>query len=119
MENYHFDFLNGSNGTFDSLFENRPAKFFGITFAIISTLINATLLSGIIWYGQVCSNRTLLNRLNNGMCWSLIATMMICLTDIFRYSVGPMPVELCFFQVVAKSTIKTQVLLFFDAFILV
>ncbi len=109
----------GVNEIFRALFENRPSKFISIMFAILATIINTLMLNGIIWYGQVCSKRTLLNKLITGMSLSLIATMLICLSDILRYSIGPMSAEFCFFQVVAKNMIKTLVLLFFDAIILV
>jgi len=110
---------NEGDEIYRGLFENRPSKFISILFAIVAASFNTILLYGIIWYEQVCSKRTLLNRLITGMSLSSIAIMLICLTDILRYSTGPMSVELCLIQSVTKNTFKTQALLFFDAIILV
>jgi hypothetical protein len=107
----------GSEEYFCGTFENNPFKIISVIFSALSTPICILLLYGIIWFEKYGTDhkRTLANKLFSSLCWSLICALVVCSFDIIRYTFGPLPSILCFLAVIARNTVRTQIVLFYDA----
>jgi len=56
-----------------------------------------------------------MNKLFASLCWTGICALLIGLTDVIRYTAGPFHSILCYLQLLLKNTVKTEILLFYDA----
>jgi len=106
---------------FSGLLENRPTKFFAITFSLVGGCLILPLVYCIIWFEKFGSDnkRTLLNKLVSSLCltcfeWFLIVQML----DMIRYCFGPLPPILCLLELNLKFAIFTQQMLFMDGIII-
>ena len=111
----------GSETHFSGVFEDNPSKFASLALAVVATPLNTVLLFGIIWFEHFGSDqkRILTNKRLSSVCWTWIFGMTVCFVDVLRYLVGPFPKSLCMVLVIAKNVAKTQVVLFFDAIVIV
>jgi hypothetical protein len=102
---------------FSPAFENNILKTISIIFATLSTPVCIFLLYGLIWFEKFGTDHrsTLANKFLSSTCWSLMCALVVCSLDIIRYVVGPLPQMVCFLAVIARNTIQTQVVLFFNA----
>ena len=102
---------------FCEAFQHQTSKTVIIVLSVITSLTDIGLLYGAIWYERFGSDnyRTLINRLFSSLCWSGIVALLIGWTDVGRHIIGPFPDVPCYFQIVMKDSIKTAILLFFDA----
>lgn len=106
---------------FCGVFEDKLSKWASLAFAIAATPISVVLLFGIIWFEHFGSDqkRILTNKLLSSVCWTLIFGLAVCFVDVLRYLIGPFAKGVCMVLVIAKNVAKTQVVLFFDAIVIV
>lgn len=99
------------------IFENKPLKTFSVIAATIIILLDVAMFFGIIWYERFGSDnqRTLVNKLLTSICWISIGFFIICLLDVIRFTIGPLPSHLCLIQMILKSIFKTTLLLYLNA----
>jgi hypothetical protein len=105
---------------FSPAMENNIFKTISVIFATLATPVCIVLLYGLIWFekfGTDCRS-TLANKFLSSTCWSLIYTLIVCSLDIIRYVFGPLPKMVCFFAVVARNAVQTQVVLFYNAILI-
>jgi hypothetical protein len=107
---------------FQGLFENRPSKIAGVTLASCLTVITVLATSGIIWFERFGSDlrRIFINRMVSSVCWSILAWFLfIQIPDLTMYFYRPFPEVFCFVHLILRNIIVSQILLFFDAIIVV
>ena len=107
----------GNETHFCGIFENRPSKFVFIASSLVLTAADLTLLFGAILFERFGSyqKRTLVNRLFTSLCWTSIASLLLGVTDTFRYILGPFPPTICLFQHFLKKIVKDAILVFYNA----
>jgi hypothetical protein len=109
---------NSTHDYFGVLQENNGYKIMSIILSIITGAMLMPLIVGIIWYERFGSDkkRTLINMLVVSCCWTLIEYgVAVQIPDIVRYSFGPLPSVFCFIQAIVRSSVATDLILFFDA----
>jgi hypothetical protein len=102
---------------FCEVFRNSPVKVILIICCLLFSLLNIALSLGLIWFERFGSDkrRTLLNKLVSSLCYRILQWIIFCQSsDLIRYTFGPMPLTLCAFIVVLKTSIRLQILLLFD-----
>ena len=106
---------------YPGLFEPKISMILSIIVSCILIPFDLFMYYGIIWYERygTDNHRTLMNKLLCSVCWNVIFANLVIFSDIFRYIVGPYSVHFCFIQVLLKVMMKTMLLLFMDAIILV
>ena len=105
---------------FYHVFENKVAHIISLTVSPLITILSSFLAYGIIWFERFGTDqkRTIVNKFVSQGVWAVVIILpMIILSDIFRYTLGPLPAQFCFFQVVFKNYFFTQSLCFLDAMI--
>ena len=105
---------------FYNVFENQAAHLLSVTVSPLLTIFSSLLAYGIIWFERFGSDqkRTIVNKLLSQSLWTVVIQLpMIIFSDILRYTLGPLPPQFCFFQVVIKTSFFTQSLCFIDALI--
>jgi hypothetical protein len=113
-------FNNQSNGTdlYAGLYEYRTSKILALLISPILQTLSAFLAYGIIWYERFGTDnkRTLMNKLISLGLWaSIVQLPLITLSDLARFTFGPLPKQVCFMQVIFKHSLVTQSLIFIDA----
>ena len=116
-DNWDCQMLLGNETLLCGAFQNRPEKIAAIVVSIILTLADLLLLYGVIWYQYFGpdQSRTLVNWIFSSFCWSCMAALMIGVSDVARFILGPFPQHLCSVISFIKPAIRTEILLFFDA----
>jgi hypothetical protein len=112
---------NSSQSNFNQLFENRFSKNIIVVISFFINLISIGLSYGIVWYEHYGSDsrRTLMNKLVASIFQTaIIGVLLIQLSDLPRYYIGPLPVFYCFLQSVFKNSVKWQCLLLLDSVII-
>jgi hypothetical protein len=91
-----------------------------VSFLLIFILVLA--FSGIIWFEQNGSDlrRIFINRIVSSACWSILVWLIIVHTiDMARYLFVTFPDFVCLLHLVLKNAILIQIVLFYDALVLV
>ena len=105
---------------FHGLLENCSSKILIFGLALPLTLLGELLNSGGIWYDYYTSNtyKTLVHRISTAIAWTaLIMIPLLEVLDAMPFLVGPLPEQYCLFTIIFRNTIKTQILLFGNFFI--
>ena len=105
---------------FYNVFENTISRPITIAVSPVLLVMAVLLAYGIIWFERFGTDqkRTIRNKFVSQSLWVVVVILpMIILSDIFRYTLGPLPAHFCFFQVVFKNYFFTQSLCFLDAMI--
>jgi hypothetical protein len=112
---------NERNDCYPGLFEPKLSMILCIIVSCILIPINIFTYYGIIWYERygTDNHRTLMNKLLSSVCWNVIVSNLVIVSDVIRYIVGPFSLHFCFIQVLIKVMMKTMLLLYMDAIILV
>ena len=99
------------------LFENRILTTICIVFTCITILASNILFYGIIWFEHFGSDhkQTLVNKFLTSTCWTLIVTGFVGGTNIIRFLFGPWSTGICFANIVVKQSLRTQIVLLFNA----
>ena len=110
------------NDYFDGLFENRPSKVVGVVSASFLTVTVSLATYGLIWFERFGSDlkRIFINKMVSSICWSILAWFLIIqIPDLVIYFYRPFPEMFCFVHLILRNVIVSQILLFFDAIIIV
>lgn len=105
---------NETNATldfFETAFQDGPVKTTSIAITVILMAILVPIGYGIIWYEKYGSDkkRILVNRLLTSLCWTgIVVDIMVTPLDMLRYFYGPLPVQLCYFQLILKNVLNVQ-----------
>ena len=105
---------------FYNVFENKVAHIISCTVSPLITILSVLLAYGIIWFERFGTDqkRTIVNKFVSQSLWlAVVQVPIFMLSDILRYTIGPLPAQFCFFQVVLKNSVFTQNLCYFDAMI--
>ena len=105
----------------DIIFEDRPLKFVGVIFTLLTIGITFCLSCGIIWYEKYGADlkRTLTNRLVSSISWCVLESMVfICCIDLLLYFHRPLPKWICILQSFFRNAVLVRLLCLFDAIII-
>jgi hypothetical protein len=113
----HCSHIFSDEAFFCDAFQTRVSKTVLVIASIILSLFDIVLLYGAIWYEHFGSGnkRTLVNRLFTSLCWSCMASIVIGLFDIVRYSIGPWPRQICQVLFLLRKIVKDEIVLYYDA----
>ena len=106
--------LNSTSDFFDGVFEKRLSKTFFELFAFIAIPTVVALSYSIIWYERYGQDakRTIVNKIFSSLCWTSIEfTLLVCIPDLSRYLLGPLPEFLCWFHLIIKNGLFAKILL--------
>jgi hypothetical protein len=109
-----------TNLVFHGLLQTSSHKLLIVGIALFLTLLGELLTSGGIWYDYCTSNtyKTLVHRISTAIAWMILIMIPVLeVLDVMRFLFGPMPELFCLFNIIFRNTIKTQMLLFGDFFI--
>jgi hypothetical protein len=96
--------------------QNRPSKTIIITVSLILTMADILLFYGVIWYQKFGPDhgRTVLDEIFTSFCWTCMVALPIGIADAVRYTLGPFPKFLCTLIFFFKSTVRMEIILFYD-----
>ena len=121
--NFSISNLNLKNfTTFEEIDDMTPLKVIAISTSFVLILILALAFSGIIWFEQNGSDlrRIFINRIVSSACWSILVWLTIVqMLDVARYFFHTFPDFVCRFHLVLKNAVLIQIVLFYDALVLV
>ena len=103
--------VTGSKDFFEPAFRNVPLKLTIICATLAMVIFQILSGYGIIWYEKYGSDkkRILVNRLLTSLCWTgIVVDIMVTPLDMLRYFYGPLPVQLCYFQLILKNVLNVQ-----------
>ena len=111
------NFSNMTEKCFPNVFENTPSKILIVLLSIVMSILNIHFSLGVILYEQQISDsrKTLMNHLVSQMCYTLIRYIVLSVSvDIFRFTVGALPIFICYMHTIIKTAGRLQVLFLFD-----
>jgi len=94
----------------------------GVTSSLVMIPVQLFAFFGLIWYEHNASDltRVFINRMVTSVSWSAMAWIVLVQTpEMLRHIFGPFPVLLCRVQFVAKNATLIQIVLFYDAMVVV
>ena len=97
-------------------------KIFGIALSFLLILIHLPLFYGIIWYERHGSDlkRIFINKVVSSACWSILAWISVIQIPILvQHVTGHLPTLICFLHLILKNAILIQIVLFYDAIVIV
>jgi len=99
----------------EGLFERRPSFYIFLFTSIVFTVINIFLACGVIWFDHNFNhNRTIINRLTNLICYTLVGFVCFSHTETVRYFTGPFPIVTCLLMVICKNIFRMLIIMLFD-----
>ena len=66
-------------------------------------------------FGSPDHDKTLVNRIFTSFCWACMVALATGVADVTRYILGPLPPFLCSLVQFTKYTVRTEILLFYNA----
>jgi hypothetical protein len=97
---------------------SSPIKILSFFVCTINVVFIPVLMWGVIWFDKYGSDqkRTLIDRLTSSMATvAMELTYVIQMTELIRFTSGPMPKVFCFFKTIARATFQDEILLFMNA----
>ena len=106
---------------FHVIVDNNISTILVLIFSSIGWAIGSPLIYSIIWYIQNGFEKYNLfaNELLTSLCWVFIEWLLFLHTTYFwRFTLGPLPKQACFWQHLISRAILKQALLFLDALVI-
>jgi hypothetical protein len=102
---------------FCQFYEPKMSMYLVHALTVLVSGANILLSFGIIWFERHRPDNkiTLMDKLKMFFCWStIISTPVIQILNILNYFFGPLPFSACFFLLVFRHILKSNLLFYFN-----
>jgi len=113
----NYSFLNETPDHYPTLLENNIFRIVCLIVGILSVFVGVPFIYSVIWFEKFGSDkkRTILNLLVSKINYTFIMYLsFIQLPEIIRYTYGPLPVFVCYWQHISRNICIVIILLFID-----